>query len=266
MTLLYANNAAGTLAAAVAVGDTSLTLNAGQAAVFPIPTTTDSFYATITDALTQSCIEIVLVTAVNGNVFSVTRAQDGTTARSWNENDIISQRIVAAEARQWAVSVIPSGMITLWSGSQASIPEGWVLCNGLNGTPDLRNRFVVGSGGNGQPPYYPVGATGGNTSITLTTAQLPAHAHGITDVEHTHTYVDDGHDHTIATYSGWTNGANIDGTADGGFVGNKTTGVSTTGISINPSYTGITTTQNTGTGAAISILPPYYALCYIMKT
>ena len=54
-------------------------------------------------------------------------------------------------------SAFPSGGIIMWSGSQASIPSGWVLCNGSNGTPDLRDRFVIGAGNN-----YSVGATGGS--------------------------------------------------------------------------------------------------------
>lgn len=52
--------------------------------------------------------------------------------------------------------IAPSGMIVMWSGSIGAIPAGWALCNGANGTPDLRNRFIVGAGGD-----YAVGATGG---------------------------------------------------------------------------------------------------------
>jgi hypothetical protein len=49
-----------------------------------------------------------------------------------------------------------TGMIILWSGSIATIPSGWALCNGSNGTPDLRNNFIVGAG-----TTYAVGTTGG---------------------------------------------------------------------------------------------------------
>jgi len=55
-------------------------------------------------------------------------------------------------------SAIPAGTIAIWSGSVASIPSGWYLCNGANGTPNLRDRFVVGAGSS-----YAVGATGGAT-------------------------------------------------------------------------------------------------------
>jgi len=67
---------------------------------------------------------------------------------------------------------IPSGVIMLWSGSIASIPTGWVLCNGSNGTPDLRNRFIVGAGST-----YAVAATGGEAAHTLTIDEVPSHTH-----------------------------------------------------------------------------------------
>jgi hypothetical protein len=95
--LLYANNAAGTLAAPLTNTATALTLNVGQAALFPNPSPPFTFFATITDAATQTLKEIVLVTAVSGNIFSITRGQDGTSAQSWNTGDIISQNVVAAE-------------------------------------------------------------------------------------------------------------------------------------------------------------------------
>jgi len=99
--LLYANNAAGTLNSAITAAATSLTLNAGQAAAFPAPAAGQVFYATLTDAATQTLIEIVQVTAVSGNIFSIVRAQDGTSALSWNAGDIVSQRTIALELRNF---------------------------------------------------------------------------------------------------------------------------------------------------------------------
>ena len=66
----------------------------------------------------------------------------------------------------------PVGCIILWSGAANKIPEGWALCNGQNGTPDLRNRFVVGAGGE-----YQVNATGGEKTHTLTANEMPRHSH-----------------------------------------------------------------------------------------
>jgi hypothetical protein len=68
---------------------------------------------------------------------------------------------------------MPSGGIIMWSGSVATIPAGWLLCNGANGTPDLRNRFVLGAGSS----YVP-GATGGSSTHELTINELPYHNHG----------------------------------------------------------------------------------------
>lgn len=69
-------------------------------------------------------------------------------------------------------SGVPSGVIVMWSGAESAIPAGWVLCNGTNGTPDLRDRFIVGAG-----LIYNVGATGGSNSVTLTVDQMPMHTH-----------------------------------------------------------------------------------------
>src|ERR1051325_1029282 len=89
--------------------------------------------------------------------------------------------------------MVPSGIITLWSGNTANVPDGWVLCDGNNGTPDLRDRFVVGAAG-----AYTVGDTGGAASHTHSVAMggnatdtAGAHTHslsGSTDAESGHTH------------------------------------------------------------------------------
>jgi len=70
---------------------------------------------------------------------------------------------------------LPRGIIAMWSGSIESIPDGWALCDGRNGTPDLRDRFVVGAG-----REYAVGDTGGQKEVTLTIDQIPPHSHTYT--------------------------------------------------------------------------------------
>ena len=79
-----------------------------------------------------------------------------------------------------------SGIIAIWSGSIVSIPTGWVICDGNNGTPDLRNRFVVGAG-----DTYAVDANGGA-------------------LEHNHGFTGDGHDHEITVGTGLAAGADSD--------------------------------------------------------
>jgi microcystin-dependent protein len=140
----------------------------------------------------------------------------------------------------------PTGGIILWSGSVASIPSGWALCNGSNGTPDLRNRFVVGAGST-----YAVAATGGSAD-----AIVVAHTHTATS-----TVSDPGHVHT-ANSGGLSGGAAAAG-GDAGFnrhtAGGLTTNSNTTGISVS------TTVASAGSSGTNANLPPYYALAYIMK-
>ena len=71
-----------------------------------------------------------------------------------------------------AGSGIPVGGIIMWSG--ASVPSGWALCDGTGTTPNLTDKFIVGSGNS-----YNIGDTGGAASVTLTIDQIPAHTHTV---------------------------------------------------------------------------------------
>lgn len=105
-------------------------------------------------------------------------------------------------------AAIPSGIILLWSGSIATIPGGWALCNGSNGTPDLRDRFVVGAGSS-----YAVGATGGANTVTLDATQIPSHTHTITATGSSGNASTD-HTHSLSA-SGTTSGQSNDHTHSG---------------------------------------------------
>jgi hypothetical protein len=136
---------------------------------------------------------------------------------------------------------IPAGLIAIWSGSTGSIPSGWVICDGSNGTPNLRDSFIVGAGNN-----YAVGAAGGSADSIVV-----AHTHTatVTDPGHTHPYPT-----PVVTVSGINYGA-----PGGSSWGNEVnTGSAVTGISV--------TNQSTGTSGTGTNLPPYYALAFIMKT
>lgn len=69
-------------------------------------------------------------------------------------------------------SSVPQGSIIPWYGDKANIPDGFALCDGTKGTPDLRNRFLVGAGSN-----YAFGDTGGEDQVTLTGTQIGNHYH-----------------------------------------------------------------------------------------
>lgn len=141
-------------------------------------------------------------------------------------------------------TTIPTGMISLWYGSIGSVPSGWYLCDGSNGTPDLRNRFVVGAGST-----YSVSQTGGSTD-----AIVVSHTHtatsAVTDPGHTHR-VDSGNQRTVQT-GGLGLSTPTSGTSDA-------TGSNTTGITV------ATTVASAGTSGTNANLPPYYALAYVMK-
>ena len=93
----------------------------------------------------------------------------------------------------WAVPAaggLPAGLICMWHGLLANIPTGWVLCDGGNGTPDLRSKFVKGAAAGVDP-----GATGG--AATHTHANHASHTHTYSQiVNHTHPVTDPGHNHT----------------------------------------------------------------------
>ena len=147
-----------------------------------------------------------------------------------------------------AAPTLPSGVIILWSGAIGSIPSGYYLCDGTNGTPDLRDRFIIGAGNT-----YSVSQTGGSADAII--------------VSHTHTatssVTDPGHSHSIQT-KGASSGydparavvrANTTDGSQPNLIDTATTGVSVS--------TSIASTGTSGTGANI---PPYYALAYIMKS
>lgn len=169
-----------------------------------------------------------------------------------------------------------SGIITMWSGSSASIPSGWYLCDGTNSTPDLRDKFVVGAGST-----YAVGDTGGQNAIT----DVPAHTHNLSGNTssagaHTHTGTTaniGNHTHSIIcrqgansigynSYGSPTNAAsnsyvwfNMNTSAAGSHSHNFTTA---SGGAHSHTLSG--TAASTGS-ASVDTRPPYYALCYIMK-
>jgi hypothetical protein len=158
-----------------------------------------------------------------------------TAASGTNTTQIATTAFVTSAVTSGA---FPSGGIIIWSGSVVGIPAGWLLCNGSSGTPDLRNRFVVGAGST-----YAVAATGGSADAIV--------------VSHTHTLTDPGHNHTVSV----GNQGSQNGTATGGGSQPTTAGAVLTTASNTTGIT-IATAGASGTNAN---LPPYYALCYIMK-
>ncbi len=184
------------------------------------------------------------------------------TANDYTIQSTSGQLTVSAPSLATAITVAPSGTVTIpdlissssvpiggiimYSGSLLAIPVNYRVCDGTLGTPDLRNRFILGEGTLAQ------GATGGST--TISTSQLPAHNHGITDPGHSHNVVltglfNNGDSGSAITYVGQslTGGAG-NRVSDPGAAQTTTTGISTT---------------NTGSGDPY--FQPYFVLTFIIR-
>ena len=189
---------------------------------------------------------------------------------------------------------IPSGFIGLWSGAANAIPSGWYLCNGSNSTPDLRDKFVIGAGNS-----YAVGAAGGSKDAVIVSHShtINNHTHTVSgntgnqSANHSHTFSGSGsssHSHSYQTGQG---GADADygprvpmRSQDEGITNtlystnNATVNISISGNTGNNSgnhshsWSGTTGNPNNrgtnsqGVSGTDKNLPPYYALCYIMKS
>ncbi len=170
---------------------------------------------------------------------------------------------------------IPQGLIAMWSG--VSAPAGWFLCDGTNGTPDLRDRFIVGANTN-----KPLGTSGGSTatnsagnhshgmtgagihshtgltgSTALTTAQMPAHTH-------TWSGTQTSEDNNFTAGSNWLR--------EGSTVQSSAFTVTTTSTGSGDGHTHSLSQDGEHAHALIeagahahTLTPPYYALAFIMK-
>ena len=153
-----------------------------------------------------------------------------------NENGTIklgTGTILSKKSSSTKGSPIPRGVIMMWHSSSGSIPDGWTLCDGSNGTPNLVDRFVVGAGNS-----YSVNSTGGQARVTLNTSELPSH------------------NHANGSYNRLLK---IDGTHT-----RSSSGVDNTG-SGEPNLDVAGSIQSVGSSQSHQNLPPYLALFYIMK-
>ena len=141
----------------------------------------------------------------------------------------------------------------MWGGLLANIPSGWALCDGANGTPDLRARFIRGAVAGSDP-----GATGGSATH--------AHADHMGVINHTHPVTDPGHAHLTQRYptaTGGSSGFTIDTSMSGTLADNT--------LPTKTASTGVSTTNPAGGVSALAhdtptSEPPYYALAFIQKT
>ena len=120
---------------------------------------------------------------------------------------------------------MPVGSIIMYNGKAEEIPSGWAICDGTNGTPNLLDRFILGS------TYS--GGTGGKSQVTLTVSQLPPHKHRVAKCWYGK--ADNANDRQVVRWD--------------------------ESVGTNEQVM----TGETGLGMPIDIMPPYYRLIYIMK-
>ena len=157
----------------------------------------------------------------------------------------------------------------MWSGAANQIPSGWALCNGQNGTPPLQDKFIVAAGST-----FPVEATGGATtqSITLTTNNLPSHSHTITinsAGSHSHTFKDYYYPETKTNdtnHDYFYNLNNKMGSGDTDWDNQYLLYYQhSTDSNGNHNHSASCSSVGNGNPFVVNTMPPYYALCFIIK-
>jgi microcystin-dependent protein len=175
----------------------------------------------------------VIIAAILGGLW-YTSDRTRTLGVSKTIDSGFNNMMLADEKGNIKTLLFPAGIIVLWSGSLASVPDGWGLCDGTNGTPDLRGRFVVGTNPNANVnsllSVYETGATGGAEVVTLTVDQMPSHSHSVSG-------------NAARFQEGGSKGPGTDRWYDGQPV----------------------TTGGVGGNQPHENRPPYYSLAYIMK-
>jgi microcystin-dependent protein len=219
------------------------------------------------------------------NMADVSEAQIAEAVKKYYISDDFIKSITAAAAQvqkdgltisgdlnvTGKFNYLPRGTIVIWNGSTA--PSGWAICDGSNGTPNLRDRFVLGYGSR------TINTTGGEENVTLNVTQIPAHSHsGSTDYQGNHqhggsTSSDGLHSHFTNVYKGYggdcrncSHNFQPLGGSDGG-IGTNSEGNHTHSISTDwqgNHYHNFSTT-NTGGNQPHNNMPPFYVLAYIMK-
>lgn len=259
MAIQFANNATTTLFSSATVSDTQIIVSPGGGALFPAVGGSNYFMVTLVDTAT-GLLEIMKVTNRSGDTFTVVRAQEGTAARAFPAGSPVELRLTAQSILDAIDAKIPRGIITMWAGGVGDVPSGWHLCDGTNGTPDLRDRFIVSAGNSYAPgntggalSYTPtVTVNGSGTGVqvgyhTLTEAEIPPHSHRMQNMHY-----QGNPDNWDAWNTVLSGGDDLWSGATGGGQGHNHP-ITDYGHA------------HTASASAVDSRPPYYALAFIMK-
>ena len=198
-----------------------------------------------------------IVNTGNGGIINTGSGGINNTGKFINNGDTAINGKLNVEGDISGNLVSLKGMIVMWSGTIGSIPEGWKICDGQNGTPDLRSRFVIGaslSGASLDPgltvkEFKPAGNKGGVETVTLAAWQMPRHSHGLTN------FINEG-------FNCW--GQNCRSSGAQRSVESLSGKQRKTGQYGGPADMYYPTDMFGGDGAHEN-MPPFYALAYIMK-
>ena len=215
--------------------------------------------------------------------YSWTKPDPGGSANTWGSTLNGDLDAIDAQVFKNQQAGVPVGSVTMFA--VATPPTNWLNCDGSSlstttyatlfaiigyafggsGTsfnlPNLQGVFPLGAG-----PSNALASTGGASSATLATANLPPHAHSITDVSHTHVASQPAHTHAtgngdvVISGTGLTPGGN-------NFALQAQLPLSTAQptITVNPSGTGLSTTNNTGSGTPVPTVPPFISMNFIIR-
>ncbi|MCY1165184.1 hypothetical protein D9M73_50840 [compost metagenome] len=223
-------------------------------------------------------------TLASGICSNVIRAREGSVALSFAAGSVCELRVVAddvQDALNAPVAIVPFlvpvGGIIMYSGDLLDLSANWKLCDGTNGTPNLRDKFIVGAG-----TTYAQGNTGGTKDAVVVSHSHTASTGG-ESADHTHsgtTSTNGQHQHFVTEGAGSADGGNLSGAAGGSKVipwseifgtpnlitaasGNHSHTFTTGGRSA--AHTHAVTVDAAGVSGTDKNLPPYYALAYIMR-
>jgi microcystin-dependent protein len=148
------------------------------------------------------------------------------------------------------VNNLPKGTIVAYNSTIA--PNGWALCDGNNGTPNLNNRFILGSGSKS------INTTGGVETVTLNVNELPSHIHNVSGS----TNYNGNHHHNSGIYYG----RGYDALFSRGMKSSKDfSDYIMTSIAGNHNHNFNVNSESTGGNQPHENMPPFYVLTYIMK-